>query len=81
MSDDVAVTMWLECLTIGQAARRVDPAASPALRDALRRAAREAGLRVRTAVLDDDVVVVARTDATPWDDDTVTMRRELTPPT
>ena len=47
-------------------------------RAVLRRRAREAGLRIRTARLDDTVVVV-RTDARLWSEDAATMRRKLRP--
>ena len=72
--------MLTECVAAGQSARRVaDDADAAAVRAALRARARASGTRIRTARLD-DTVVVARTDAALWTDDTATMRRKLTPP-
>ncbi len=72
--------MLRDCVEVGQAARRIaGDADAAAVREALRAAARSSGVRIRTARLD-DTVVVARTDATLWTDDTATMRRKLTPP-
>lgn len=79
-ADALAAQLWRTCQADGQAVRRVDPADQEAVRAAIRVTAREHDVHVRTAVLDDDVVVVARTDAAIWDDDTATMRRKLTPP-
>jgi hypothetical protein len=45
----------------------------------LRAKARQQHLRIRTAQMD-DVVVVARLDAHLWTDDTATMRAKLSPP-
>lgn len=67
------------CVTEGQAARRIESDAdAEAVRAELRRLARAAGVSIRTARLA-DTVVVARTDARLWRDDTATMRRKLTP--
>lgn len=72
--------MLSQCVDVGQSARRVDSDADAAtLRGELRRSARAAALRIRTARLG-DTVVVARTDAQLWRDDAATMRRKLTPP-
>lgn len=76
----LAAEMLTACLIDGQAARRVaaDDEAER-VRDELRRLARRDDVRVRTARLG-DTVVVARTDAALWNDDTATMRRKLSPP-
>ena len=55
-------TMLTECQSMGQSARRVPDSMVDEMRAALRADARERRLRVRTARMD-DVVVVARLDA------------------
>lgn len=77
---EVARTMFEQACDEGQSARRVpDGAQADAVREELRRLGRDAGVRLRTARLD-DLVVVARLDAAIWTDDTATMRSKLTPP-
>jgi hypothetical protein len=71
--------MLAECESAGQAARRVPTAAADDLRVELRAKARQQQMRIRTAQMD-DVVVVARLDASVWQDDAATMRSKLTPP-
>ena len=79
-SVDLAAEMLEQCISTGQSARRVaDDIEAQALRMALRHAARLQQLRIRTARIDDTVVVV-RVDADLWSDDTTTMRVKLTPP-
>lgn len=76
---EVARIMFEETSGEGQSARRVpDEAQADAVREELRRLGRDAGVRLRTARLD-DLVVVARLDAAIWDDDAATMRSKLTP--
>ena len=77
--DQTAVEMLEECVRTGQAARRVGTnAAGEDIRHELRQLARTQQVRIRTALMN-DVVVVARTDAALWSDDTATMRSKLTP--
>ncbi len=71
--------MLAECASAGQSARRVAAAVADDLRVELRAKAREQQMRIRTAQMD-DVVVVARLDASLWNDDTATMRAKLAPP-
>ena len=71
--------MLAECESAGQSARRVPAGAADELRAELRARARQQQMRIRTAQMD-DVVVVARTDASLWNDDTATMRAKLAPP-
>ncbi len=68
-----------ECEAVGQSARRVPAEAADDLRVELRAKAREQQMRIRTAQME-DVVVVARVDASLWDDDPATMRAKLAPP-
>jgi hypothetical protein len=49
------------------------------VRAEIRRLARTADVRIRTARMDDAVVAV-RLDAQVWNEDAVTMRQKLTPP-
>lgn len=74
-----AEAMLAECQSAGQSARRVPAAAADDLRIELRAKARQQQMRIRTAQMD-DVVVVARVDASLWNDDTATMRAKLAPP-
>ena len=76
----LAEDMYEQCLAEGQAARDVptEPA-RVGLRADLRRLARVAGVRIRTADRD-GVVLVARLDAAVWRDDAATMKAKLTPP-
>lgn len=73
-----ADAMLAECESVGQSARRVPAEAADDLRVELRAKAREQQMRIRTAQMD-DVVVVARVDASLWNDDTA-MRAKLAPP-
>lgn len=76
----LAEMMFVETLAEGQSARYVrDDGRAAAVREALRECGRAAGVRLRTARMD-DIVVVARLDADLWRDDRATMRRKLTPP-
>lgn len=76
----LAEDMFDECSAQGQSARTVSDAQDRVrLRNGLRRRARAAGVRVRTAHRD-GVVLVARVDARVWQDDAATMRAKLTPP-
>ncbi|WP_375424460.1 hypothetical protein [uncultured Friedmanniella sp.] len=78
-ASELAAELLAGCVADGQAVRRVPvDAEADLVRAELRRLARRGDVRVRTARLD-DTVVVARTDAALWTDDTVTMRRKLTP--
>lgn len=62
-----------------QTAHRVEPTDDvAAVRAEVRRLAREAGVHIRTGLLD-DVLVVARADAALWHDSTAVMREKLTP--
>lgn len=71
--------MLAECVTSEQSVRRVTATdEASAVRAELRALARADGVRIRTARLDDTVVVV-RVDARIWHDDAATMRRKLTP--
>ena len=75
----LAEDMYGECVAQGQSARRVPTeAARQQLRADLRRLARSAGVRIRTADRD-GVVLIARLDAAIWQDDPATMRAKLTP--
>jgi hypothetical protein len=75
---DTAPAMLERCRRDGHAVRRVpDDEEAGALRAAIRATARAVGLRIRTARIDDTVVVV-RTDADIWTDDRATMRAKLT---
>lgn len=71
--------MLAECASAGQSARRAPAEGAGDLRVELRAKAREQQMRIRTAQMD-DVVVVARVDASLWDDSTATMRAKLAPP-
>jgi hypothetical protein len=76
----LAGAMFDEAVAVGQSARTVpDDAEADAVRRALRELGAAEGVRLRTARLD-DTVVVARLDAAIWTDDTATMRAKLTPP-
>ena len=76
----LAAQMLMQCITDGQSARRVSTDAdAETLRRALRQAARAQHVRIRTARIDEAVVVV-RTDAALWNDNTATMRAKLTLP-
>ena len=71
--------LWTQCLAEEQSVRRVtSEKEANETRAQVRRLAREAGVRIRTARMGDTVVVV-RLDARIWKDDAATMRRKLTP--
>lgn len=75
----LAETMLAECERDGQSARSVDDDGdAQALRALLRLDTRDGPMRIRTARMD-DIVVVVRTDADLWNEDTATMRRKLRP--
>jgi hypothetical protein len=62
-----------------QAAHRIAPGDDvAAVRQAVRRLARGRGVRIRTGVVGDALVVV-RADADVWHEPVATMRRKLTP--
>ena len=73
----LADEMMAECLASGQSTRRVATEQIEQLRASLRRAGRDAGLKVRTATIDGSLVAVARLDAALWNDDTATMKKKL----
>ncbi|MFJ4159796.1 hypothetical protein [Microbacterium testaceum] len=77
---DLASRLLDRAVAHGQAVVRCD-ASTPSddVREHVRALARAQGLRVRTGMLD-DVLVVARADADLWNDDTPTMRAKLTAP-
>jgi hypothetical protein len=78
--DVVAAEMWAVARSEEQCARRIpDDADAAAVRAAVRALARTEGVRIRTARMDDAVVVV-RLDAAVWAEDAATMRRKLAPP-
>ena len=80
MEQALAGEMFAQAMEDGQSARRVESDARAAtVRENLRRLGRSAGVRLRTARMD-DLVVVARLDAALWNDDARTMRSKLTPP-
>lgn len=75
-----AMEMWDECQIEGQSARTVHSDATAFdIRKILRTLAHGGHMRVRTARID-DTVVIAAVDAPIWDDDAETMQRKLTPP-
>lgn len=77
----VAEQMFAECVDEEQSTRVVrSDAEAKHLRDALRRLARAARVKVRTAHLDDAVIVV-RLDAAVWNESTEVMRQKLMPAT
>lgn len=78
--DELAGALLAGAQARGQAVVRCD-ASIPVdeLRAKVRTRARDAGLPVRTGMID-DVLAVARTDAELWTDDTSTMRAKLTAP-
>jgi hypothetical protein len=78
--DDVATAAMVRVVDRGQVAMRTD-ASTPVreLRGAIRRIAREAGIGVRTGMLE-DVLVIARVDAAPWDEPSRVMRDKLIAP-
>lgn len=76
---DLAQEMFDECLRDEQSARHIpDDERAAAVREQLRRLGRERHTRIRTARLNETVVLV-RVDAQIWKDDAATMRRKLTP--
>lgn len=76
----LAEQMFAETMRDGQSARRVaGDSDAEQLRARLRRLGRDRAVRVRTARLD-QTVVVARVDAELWGDDRATMRAKLAPP-
>jgi hypothetical protein len=73
----LADEMMAECLASGQSSRRVATELIEPLRVDLRQAARDAGVKVRTATLDGSLVAIARVDAAIWNDDAATMKKKL----
>ena len=79
-AERLAVTMVETAIARQQAAHRIRPEDDvPAVRERVRRLARERGVRIRTGIVDDALVVV-RADADVWHEPVATMRRKLTPP-
>ncbi|MGH1549650.1 hypothetical protein ACRAWB_10955 [Leifsonia poae] len=75
----LAGTMLETAVAEQQAAHRIAPGDDvPAVRAEVRRLARERGVRIRTGIVGDALVVV-RADAEVWHESTATMRRKLTP--
>lgn len=79
-TDDLARALVDRARDRGQAVVRCD-ATIPVdeVRARVRSLARDAGMPVRTAMID-DVLAVARVDAELWSDDTPTMRAKLAAP-
>ncbi|QIG43349.1 hypothetical protein G5V58_11750 [Nocardioides anomalus] len=76
-AEPLAVALWEQARDHEQAVRRVpDDDVARDVRARVRALAAGSGVRIRTARIDDTVVVV-RLDAAVWDDDTATMRRKL----
>ena len=76
----LADQMFVEMVRDGQSARQVvDDQEAARLRASLRDLGRTRGVLLRTARVD-QTVVVARLDAQLWQDDQATMRAKLTPP-
>jgi hypothetical protein len=76
----IALALWHGARDEEQAARRLPPGVdADDVRRLVRELARDAGVRIRTSLLD-DVVVAVRADAAIWTDDRATMRAKLTPP-
>jgi hypothetical protein len=72
--------LWTTARSEEQSARRIpDDHVADAVRIRIRQLARADGVRIRTARMDDAVVVV-RLDAKVWTEDAATMRRKLAPP-
>ena len=76
---DLAARLFAEAQTTGQVAHRVQPGEDVReVRALVRRMARDQGVRIRTGMIDDALVVV-RADAALWDESSRTMREKLTP--
>lgn len=73
----VATRLLEQCIETGQASQYVPPNDVDHVRDEIRRLARTRDVHIRTAVLEDSLVVIARLDADIWGDDSPTMRRKL----
>jgi hypothetical protein len=79
LAEELATDMWAVARSEEQCARVIpDEQLAAAVRSHVRSFAQQDGVKIRTARLDDTVVVV-RLDAKIWTDDTATMRRKLTP--
>lgn len=77
--DDLARVLFERAVAAEQAVHRVRPQDDvPALRSQVRALAREAGVRIRTGVVDGALVVV-RADAAVWHETAARMRVLLTP--
>jgi hypothetical protein len=75
----LALEMWEEARREEQSARRVaSDLDAETIRRGIRRHARAAGARVRTARMDGTVVAV-RLDAAVWGESAAVMRRKLSP--
>ncbi|UAJ80275.1 hypothetical protein IT072_04295 [Leifsonia sp. ZF2019] len=76
---DLAARLFAEAEAAGQAAHRVQPGDEVGeVRALVRRSARRRGVRIRTGLIEDTLVVV-RADAALWDESSRTMREKLTP--
>ncbi|WP_150955014.1 hypothetical protein [Microbacterium testaceum] len=79
-ADDLAAQLYVRAVARGQAVVRCDASTPVAdIRESVRARAKADGIRVRTGMMQ-DVLVVARADADLWSDDTPTMRAKLTAP-
>ena len=78
-AQQLAGTMLERAIVEQQAAHRIAPEDDvSAVREQVRRLARERGVRIRTGVVGDALVVV-RADADVWHESAATMRRKLSP--
>lgn len=79
-ADDLALALFERAHAHGQAVVRCD-ASVPVdrVRVRIRALARDAAVPIRTGMID-DVLAVARADASLWSDDTATMRTKLAAP-
>lgn len=66
-----------ECLRAGQAARRVHAASMGGKREQARAIAKDVGVNIRSGVVDNDLLLVARLDAGVWDDTTEVLRQKF----
>ncbi|CAN5339722.1 hypothetical protein BH11ACT3_BH11ACT3_20190 [soil metagenome] len=78
-AEDLASSLLQKAIEREQVAHRIRSDDDvEAIREAVRQGARARDVRIRTAVID-DVLVVVLADAAIWDDTTATMREKLTP--
>jgi hypothetical protein len=77
---DMARTLLNAAIRDEQAVYQLSPADDvSALRAEIRRLARAEGIRIRTGLLDGDVLAVIMADAALWGEDAATMRGKLRP--